>query len=149
MKKLVIVGLALCLCSGCCSGISVTYNADPPGATIYEGGRKLGTAPYYACYSPNEYQKSSGSMNIIQPKARWLSGAEAVGPTTLPTNKGSRQFTFFRPTDAPGLDIDISAYQRQQQPAPVYMQPAYQMPVPQQKRCTTSYVGNQAFTTCQ
>lgn len=98
---------ALCLLAlmGCASAPQVallTYETEPPGAVLYEGGKSLGGEPVTRSYSLAE-----GAATVRTPEvtAVWPSGAKATFWTEL--RRGADDMALIqRPASAPGLDKD-------------------------------------------
>ena len=93
---------------GCSSNIRVTYYSDPTGAKVYDEGRFLGATPLTLYYEPTPEFNNVDCMFLKPLLARWLSGAENT-PTSIKacSSEGKELvFTFFRPQNIPGADID-------------------------------------------
>jgi hypothetical protein len=101
--------LALALGLTACAGgpppttAMLTYLSNPEGATLYEGGQAIGTAPV-----TRTYQSDGKSDNIRTPDvtAVWPSGAKEVWYTYLKVGT-DRNATIERPKAAPGLEADL------------------------------------------
>lgn len=88
----------------------ITYYSEPPGAVIYEGTKRFGDTPFNGQYAISEENKARGDRAIPTVTAKWASGATANTPTgsTVYLNKGlSQKFTFKRPDNVAGLDVDL------------------------------------------
>jgi len=111
MKKLVRLALLATVAAafaGCASGprtAMLTYETNPAGATIYEGGKSLGIAPVTRTY---ELAPNANSIATPEVTAVWSSGAKATYWTNLSVN-ADLAATIERPTSTPGLDKDIAA----------------------------------------
>lgn len=102
--------VAILLCSGCASKLSVTYNSDPPGAVLYSGGKRYGYTPLTLNYEVTEKAKQLGFIYLADAKVQWISGAEAeIKSLKADIAKFGlyQQFTFNRPNGIPGRDSDI------------------------------------------
>jgi len=90
----------------------VTYQSDPPGATIYSGGRNCGVAPQTLYYNIQEEYLSGDIYPCVEVEARWASGATTtVSPNRYNTREGlSWSRTLTRPSHAPGLEMDVNYY---------------------------------------
>jgi hypothetical protein len=106
--KLVIFAASVLL-AGCATSIEVAYHSDPPGATVYESGKPLGTAPIVARYAVDPAFKAGGCFKVRGTSARWASGAQAgIEFMTLCASQGYTQhYTFARP-DVAGREIDMN-----------------------------------------
>lgn len=94
---------------GCASKLLVTYNSDPPCASIYEGGRLIGMAPVILSYDVTDENKKVGVMNLSPVTARWVSGAQCdTGSIKADINRyGNKQsLTLVRPAGAPNVQAD-------------------------------------------
>jgi len=111
MKKIVRLALLAALSAafaGCASGPRtgmMTYDSNPAGATIYEGGKSLGIAPVTRTY---EFGETVNSIATPEVTAVWTSGAKATYWTNLPVH-ADLAATIERPASAPGLDKDQAA----------------------------------------
>jgi hypothetical protein len=91
---------------GCATGprqAKLTYDTVPDGAELFEGGKSLGVPPV-----TRTYQAVGDSTQITTPDvtAVWPSGAKTTYFTIL-TAGSDLQATLQRPTDAPGLQVDL------------------------------------------
>lgn len=131
--------------------VTVTFQSDPIGATLYEeieGVLKMwGYTPFRLKYkTPRRW---SGCMDSKPLRVRWVSGAEAnIDRLQLCSQVGkNQQFTFLRPLGVPGVEVDgqmaIAILQRQSVPQPVYVPPA-RTPT----ACTSTAIGNTVSTRC-
>jgi hypothetical protein len=112
MKKIVRLALLLSLSAvfaGCATTgprtAMLTYDSNPAGATIYEGGKSLGIAPVTRTY---EFGESASSIATPEVTAVWTSGAKATYWTNLSV-RADLAATIDRPLNAPGLDKDQAA----------------------------------------
>lgn len=105
------VGAVLCVAAlaGCAAvppatEVRLSYESDPPGATLYEGSLNLGVAPVTRTYAA-----TPGSNTVRTPEvtAVWPSGARTPYYTLLPVG-ADRVATLERPTAAPGLQTDLA-----------------------------------------
>lgn len=94
---------------GCASVPQLTYYSDPPGATLYDqNGKRWGTTPYSITYSAAKKDFDSGECIYLLPTmVRWASGAEADARLHMCPPGYEKQYTFVRPTDVPGRDLDV------------------------------------------
>jgi hypothetical protein len=130
----------------------VTFQSDPPGATLYEVRDEDGTAKPWG-YTPRvlEYPaptKWTECMNTRPVRVRWLSGAEAELDSLqlCPKDGKKRQFTFMRPAGVPGAEIDGQfALQLGEKNAP---KPSVYVPPAKPTFCTSRLIGTQVFTNC-
>ena len=112
MKRKVLHALILgLLISGCASNIGMTYYSLPSGATLFEGegNRNLGALPRTYEYKLSKSNKELGYIIVSPLTAMWPSGASSsVSGLRLYLNKGkNQQFTFFRPKDVSGNELDV------------------------------------------
>lgn len=84
---------------------ALTYDSNPAGATIYEGGKALGIAPVTRTY---EFGESQNTIATPEVTAVWTSGAKATYWTNLSV-RTDLAATIERPLNAPGLDKDQAA----------------------------------------
>ena len=111
MKKLVRLAMLASLVAafaGCASGprtAMLTYDSNPAGATIYEGGKSLGIAPVSRTY---EFAPNVSCMATPEVTAVWTSGAQATYWTNISVN-ADLAATIERPSSTPGLDKDLAA----------------------------------------
>jgi hypothetical protein len=121
LSSAVVVALGLLPLSGCARTLYVTYLSDPPGATLYanQTGQSFGPTPVTLRYRPSQ-SFFEGACLTLQPVAvRWLSGAQAsqASFTACPQNGLRQQFTFTRPAEVPGADLDAQFAVQQEQRA--------------------------------
>lgn len=169
MKKLIIIGLVFL--AACSRSLTVTYQSDPPGALLYEGGKQWGYAPFALRYEPSAEFLKGGCMVLRPSMVRWASGAEASIPSlsVCASNGKKQQFVFLRPNEIPGRDLDAMFYAQMQQVAAqqqiadaqrsavllaFYNQLAQQNRVviqqsPTTVNCTSMAIGSQIQTTCR
>lgn len=175
MLKPIMICLVITFCAGCAQRFAVTYESDPYGASLYDGGgRQLGDTPVTLYYKPTDEAIKSGNIRLAPIQARWVSGASADGPQTLYTNNGTSQvYKFIRPDNAPGfekdrlygllllqteigsLDRQIQFYQQQQiiqqqlqQQEQQQSQPPVQQYQQNQTHCKTRVINGQIQTYC-
>ena len=97
--------LFLLALAGCASGPGVallTYETEPAGATLYEGGQSIGVAPVTRRY-PGDPQ--TGAVRTPEVIAKWPSGATTSFWTNLHVGD-DRITTLARPANAPNLALD-------------------------------------------
>ena len=94
--------------SGCATQMNVTYNSDPPGATLYEGSKLLGYCPTTLFYNITPQDRQRGYMLLQSTEVKWVSGATAkIEQLRANLSTGTnQQFTFMRPTGIEGLETD-------------------------------------------
>lgn len=163
--------LLLCLALSACSrSLVITYQSDPPGAMLYEGGRQWGYTPFALKYEPDAAFSSGGCMTLQPSMVRWASGAEASIPSlsACATTGKNQAFVFLRPNGVPGRDLDAQFYAQMQQVAAQQQMAsaqrsavllAYYNQLIQQNRvviqqstpvnCTSTVIGNQIQTNCR
>ena len=96
--------LSLVVLAGCASGppvASLTYETDPLGATLYEGGQSIGVAPVTRDYPGDP----GGAVRTPEVTAVWPSGAKTSFWTNLHVGD-DRVTTLQRPPGAPDLAVD-------------------------------------------
>ncbi|MCK9686458.1 hypothetical protein [Scleromatobacter humisilvae] len=97
--------LILLSLAGCASGPGVailTYETQPAGATLYEGGQAIGVAPQERRYSGDP---QTGAVRTPEVTAVWPSGAKTTFWTNLHVGD-DRVTTLQRPSNAPNLALD-------------------------------------------
>ncbi len=119
MMRLTLLAV-LAAASAACSPLTVTFHSDPEGATLYANASQtnFGATPVTLHYKPSRAFLAGTGCDVFQgAMARWPSGATAaVSSLRLCPQDGRRQqITLVRPSNAPGLDHDISAAFRQQE----------------------------------
>ena len=158
------IALALSFLLGACaSNLKVTYNSDPPGASLYQGSQLMGYTPMTLQYQVSDADRRSGIKVLQGTSVKWASGAEA-NVTSLNANLNqfglNQQFTFQRP-NIPGREIDVQvslklqelAIQRQMaqtqrdQAFNQYLQ-SLRPPPRRQTNCTSTLIGNTVQTNC-
>jgi hypothetical protein len=111
MQKLALLAIfsVIIVTSGCANRPQVTYYSDPPGATLYQSGRPMGTTPTTLTYARNKSFNKGQCIRIEGTSVKWASGAEAsiAYLTMCPATGYSQQYTFIRP-DTPGREIDLN-----------------------------------------
>lgn len=100
------------LFSGCATlqqnQIQVAVHSQPSGALIYENGNAIGTTPLQRVLRLSPQGMAQGYA-IWDVYVVWPSGATSTKGAKLQTSKGQNQtLTFSRPSNAPGLDIDLN-----------------------------------------
>lgn len=114
MFRTVIISVFACIILvGCATSLKpnqvlITFNSEPPGAMIYDGEKAWGIAPIKLVFSANEYVMRAGYADQNGFYAMWPSGAKSKKGGRVNVGQGSQQFTFSRPSDAPGLDKDLT-----------------------------------------
>ena len=99
------VGPILLALAGCASGPGVavlTYETEPAGATLYEGGQSIGVAPQERRYAGDP---QTGAVKTPEVTAVWPSGAKTTFWTNLHVGD-DRITTLNRPANAPNLALD-------------------------------------------
>ena len=117
--------LFLLVCSAFLSGcatplksnqVKVTFDSEPPGAMIYSGDQAHGVAPKTLIYDLPPDAVKRGWIDDNNVRAVWPSGAVRKGVRlTMQIREGT--VTFSRPSNAPGLDIDLAHAARLRQVA--------------------------------
>jgi hypothetical protein len=105
---------------GCASPLNITYYSNPSGAALYQGSQMFGYCPITLQYTVTRDDKSQGSKLLQETTACWVSGAVCGSGTIradLRQYGRNQQFTFTRPVDAPGLDMDVNFAIEQQRNA--------------------------------
>lgn len=160
--------MAVSLSTAACSTktLHVTYLSHPPGAALYEGERAFGYCPLTLEYTITQADRQRGYMVLRGLTARWVSGARAsVSSIQADLNNGTtQQFTFLRPEEAAGLQIDasfaldIERNRILQQQAEAQQNQAFwqmynavmnQYQQPQPLSCSSYVVGNIVQTQCR
>lgn len=91
--------------AGCASGPGIaklTYETQPAGATLYEGGQSIGVAPVMRRYAADA---QTGAIRTPEVTAVWPSGAKTTFWTYLQVGD-DRITTLQRPANAPNLALD-------------------------------------------
>ena len=107
IRRLTLLAGLSCLLvlAGCASGPPVallTYETQPAGATLYEGGQAIGVAPVTRRY---EGDPQTGAVRTPDVTAVWPSGAKTSFWTNLHVGD-DRITTLQRPANAPNLALD-------------------------------------------
>lgn len=114
MYRFVFMSIITCLIFTSCAKplapnqVRVTFSSIPEGAMIYEGEKAWGVAPVTLIYTVNDDAVRKGYFTEYNMFALWPSGAKHGGAVGIQVGEGSREVTFSRPSDAPGLDKDLS-----------------------------------------
>ena len=107
-SRLAPAALAILLAlGGCASGPGVamlTYETQPAGATLYEGGQSIGVAPVMRRYAGDA---QTGAVRTPEVTAVWPSGAKTTFWTNLHVGD-DRVTTLQRPSSAPNLAVDVA-----------------------------------------
>ena len=111
MKSNLIIALVIFIASpllGCSTRINVTYNSDPPGASLYQGGQLMGYCPATLVYTITPQARQLGYMTLQGTEVKWVSGATAkIEQIKANLSTGEyQQFTFKRPSGIDGLETD-------------------------------------------
>ncbi len=126
MSRFLVSAMAVLL-SGCATNqLAFTYYSDPPGAVLYDysAGKRLGDTPITIYYEISKDQFEEGRARISGTSVKWISGATAsVEYIDADLNRdGYKQtFTFRRPDNAPGLELDERFVIEQQQQQDEYL----------------------------
>jgi hypothetical protein len=105
-------GIAFALCAGCATTgpvLSMTYQSDPEGASLYEGGRLLGFTPTTLTYQAGRAAFARNEcLRLNSMHVRWASGVVASAPNlqACPAPGYSQQYVFKRPPELPGAEVD-------------------------------------------
>ena len=101
---------------GCAQeSVKVTYQSDPPYASVYSiDGEYRGICPLTLWYPVDAEAKAQGYLYAKGMTMRWVSGAEKTSRDTIKiTLDGTnRQVTFVRPEEVPDARTDVE-YARQ------------------------------------
>lgn len=106
-QALLLAAGALAL-AGCASApppttAQLTYETAPEGATLFEGGQNIGTAPVTRTYTAKPGEATIRTPDVT---AVWPSGAKASYYTLVPVGS-DRAAKIERPAGAPGLQADL------------------------------------------
>ncbi|MBK6743464.1 MAG: hypothetical protein IPG66_10985 [Hydrogenophilales bacterium] len=85
----------------------ITFDSIPKGAMIYSNGKAIGMAPVTMKYTASVLHMQSGyiSPDVV---SVWASGTKSnTDRIRAPIGK-SVTYTFSRPSDTPGLDVDMA-----------------------------------------
>lgn len=155
MKAL--IGVAVVLLGGCATApppLHVTYESDPPGATLYQNGQPLGTTPRTLQYSTDQAFRNGGCKQLSGTEVKWASGVTASLPSLNACSSGGyrQKFVYVRP-DAPGREIDANyALQLQRNQIMQNANAIQQMNASKASspvKCISQQVGNTIQTRCQ
>jgi len=154
--------------SGCVTKLNVTYNSDPPGASLYQGTQQMGYCPTTLIYDVSWDDRKNGYKILQGTQVKWVSGATAKIEQLkayLDSFTTYRQFTFMRPegiagseTDAKfGLEVQKIRLMQEQVQAQqdanlwqIYSTIANQNQIINlQTNCTTNVIGGTVFTKCR
>lgn len=107
VSKIVLTLFSIALAG--CAGLQVDYVSDPPGATLYEGGKVLGVTPTRITYQPSKDFTAGGCMDLNGTAVKWASGATAeITHLNVCKAQGTQQHYVFSRPDVPGRDIDAN-----------------------------------------
>jgi hypothetical protein len=95
--------LAGCAAPGSSNQGMLTYETNPEGAQLLEGGKPIGTAPVTRTYSGDG---KSPQITTPEVTAVWPSGAKATFWTKIDVGS-DRVTTIERPAKAPNLQADL------------------------------------------
>jgi hypothetical protein len=106
---LLTVAFLVVLLSGCAKQLAITYMSDPPGATLYQGQQNFGFTPKTLYYKISAEDTERRKMTLQGMSVRWASGATAsISSVGVDLSTGAnQQFTFLRPENVAGREIDI------------------------------------------
>ena len=85
------------------------YDSDPPGASLYEKGKKIGETPFWAIYGISQPEHAKGLVAIDPVTVVWPSGVSTdsfPGLLFALSPKYEGKHTFIRPDKAAGKDED-------------------------------------------
>lgn len=88
--------------------VLLTVQTEPQGATLYSNGAALGTAPQSRLFTVDEQAQAAGWIRTADVTAVWPSGAKTETSIRLVLHQGPQVVTLSRPSDAPGLDVDMA-----------------------------------------
>ncbi len=100
------IAATVAVLAGCATsppGAKLTYETSPAGATLYEGGKSLGTAPQMRSYPGDA---AGGQIRTPEVTAVWPSGAKTTFWTFLKPGDDNIT-TLTRPANAPNLQADL------------------------------------------
>lgn len=109
--RIILVGILtmpLAAC-GAAQTVRLTLNSVPEGAAIIQNGSVIGVTPTFVQYNSAAAAvlKSGQCFTAAPMTARWTSGATSdLSATLCPQNGYSQQYTFLRPADVAGADVD-------------------------------------------
>lgn len=109
LAALAAAALALAGCATEPRGAKLTYETSPAGATLYEGGQPIGTAPVMRSYPATT--ADGGQIRTPEVTAVWPSGAKASFWTFLKPGDDNVT-TIARPAKAPNLQVDLDNAQK-------------------------------------
>lgn len=168
MKNFTIITLLLIAVSssGCATRVNVTYNSDPPGASLYQGSQPMGYCPTTLVYNISPQDRQRGYMLLQGTEVKWVSGATAnIAQLRANLSTGEyQQFTFMRPSGVEGMETDakfglevqkIRLMQQQvqaQQSANLWQMynaiSSQNSTVNLKTNCTSNVIGSTVFTNC-
>jgi hypothetical protein len=167
MRLLTLVTIALSIAGCATQSLQVTYTSDPQGALLYENGKQWGYTPVTLTYPGVRGTFLAGQCVTLDPVlVRWSSGAEAKigGVSACPASGWIQQFTFLRPAEIPGRDLDVAMALQIQQSASAQQQAAaaetsaairalaiqsQQTPQRSTVNCTSTVVNKEVHTSCR
>jgi len=170
MNKLpIFIILILSLMSYGCAApkVAVTYNSDPPGASLYTANKLMGYCPTTLYYNITPQNRQVGYMKLEETQVKWVSGASAkINDLTAYLATGPyQQFLFMRPEGLAGLETDAKfglevqklrlMQQQVQAQQEGNMWQAYNAMSSQNSTvnlktdCTSNVVGGTVFTNCR
>jgi hypothetical protein len=91
--------------------VNVTFKSNPEGATIVSGGQNFGRSPVVLGGDLTYDEYRYGQKRFSGVSAHWPSGAKKKsGEIILDIKRGMNwDWTFQRPTNQPGVEIDVKA----------------------------------------
>jgi hypothetical protein len=98
-----VAGLTACASGPVSQSSMLTYLSSPEGATLYEGGQAIGSAPVTRTYTGDGKSKNIRTPEVT---AVWPSGAKESYYTFIDVG-ADRVATIERPKNAPGLQADL------------------------------------------
>lgn len=138
--------------------ITVTVRSEPPGATLYEGAKAFGAAPFVLRYTaPGRFREC---LRLRPLTLRWISGASVTldDLDACPVAGKKQEVTVLRPEGVPGIEIDAqyavallqqrNAEQAAADAAAAVALAGLQQQLAKPRTCTSTRIGAQVFTTC-
>jgi hypothetical protein len=106
------VSVATLLLAGCATApsvMTVTYDSEPRGATLYQNGKPMGTTPVTLQYAVDKNFKAGGCMQKTGTEVKWASGVTAnLDSLSLCAKDGRHQQLMYVRPDVPGREIDAN-----------------------------------------
>lgn len=173
LQALVILAVLATADSAFADKVKLVIYSDPAGATVYANNSKqmIGYSPVILEYNfAKDFFKRGRCESLQTLQVRWASGAEAtIDGLSLCGKQGkNQQFTFVRPPETPGREIDAYFALQLQQLAIIQGQAeadrsayiaglyasaaARRREIEEQRRpvnCYSTLIGSTVYTTCR